>query len=108
MELLNLIIASVFIYAVIKIRMIIGKFGLSERVNYRMFVVNAFGMIMYVVSQAIWGSFFYYYATTYYGKDHTDEEKKNARAIATKAWLICNVIVFLSQLALISILCQLG
>ena len=63
---INLVIASVLIYAVVKIRLIIGKFGLSQRVNYRMFVVNAFGMAMYVVATTMWAIFFFDYARINY------------------------------------------
>ena len=99
------------IYAVFSIHTIIKKYGLSERVNYRMFFVNAFGMFMYVAAVFVWYGFFYYYAKTYYthtGLPDYDVPKGKARAIATIAWLCCNIISFLSQLALIAILCQLG
>jgi magnesium-transporting ATPase (P-type) len=106
--LLQLVVASVLIYAVFSIHMIIKKYGLSERVNYRMFFVNAFGMFMYVAAVFVWYGFFYYYAKTYYthtGLPDYDVPKGKARAIATIAWLCCNIISFLSQLALIAILC---
>lgn len=47
---LQLIIASVLIYAVLSIRMIMGKYGLSKRINYCMFIINAFGMGLYTLS----------------------------------------------------------
>ena len=70
---LQLFIASVLIYAVVSIRMIIGKYGLSKRVNYRMFIINAFGMGLYALSVFVYGGFFFYYAWIYYNKKTTDD-----------------------------------
>jgi hypothetical protein len=39
---LQMITAIVLLAAVIKIRLILGKFGLADRVNYRMFFINSF------------------------------------------------------------------
>ena len=105
---LQIVIAGVLIYAVISIRLIIGKSGLSQRINYRMFVVNAFGMGMYTLAICVWTLYFFKYSATFYGESKTDVEKTHVRTVATQAWIGCNVISFLSQLALIAILCQLG
>jgi len=70
--LLQTVIASVLIYSVISIRMIIGKYGLSKRVNYRMFIINAVAMGLYALSVFVYSAFFYYYAKNYYS-DHTTD-----------------------------------
>jgi len=106
--LLQMVIASVMIYSVISIRMIIGKYGLSKRVNYRMFIINAVAMGFYALSAFVYCAFFYYYAKNYYSTHTADEAKLAARSIAIRAWLGCNIISFFSQLSIISILCQLG
>jgi hypothetical protein len=72
---LQLVIAGVLIYAVYSIYTIIQKYGLSQRVNYGMFIVNAVGMGLYVLSVFVWYGFFFYYADTYY--THTGEEAKD-------------------------------
>jgi hypothetical protein len=66
--LLQMMIASVLIYSVTSIRIIIGKYGLSKRVNYRMFIINAVAMGLYAFSMFVYSVFFYYYAKTYYSE----------------------------------------
>jgi hypothetical protein len=66
--LLQMMIASVLIYSVTSIRIIIVKYGLSKRVNYRMFIINAVAMGLYALSMFVYSAFFYYYAKTYYSE----------------------------------------
>jgi hypothetical protein len=62
----ELLIASVLIYAVVRFRMIIGKYGLLKRVNYRMFIINAVGMGLYALSILVYVGVYYYFLKTYY------------------------------------------
>lgn len=62
----ELLIASVLIYAVVRFRMIIGKYGLLKRVNYRMFIINAVGMGLYALSVLVYVGVYYYFLKTYY------------------------------------------
>ena len=71
--LLQMVIASVLIYSVTSIRMIIGKYGLSKRVNYRMFIINAVAMGLYALSMFVYSAFFYFYAKTYYSEKTSDK-----------------------------------
>jgi hypothetical protein len=66
----------VLIYAVVSIRMVIGKYGLSKRVNYRMFLVNAIAMGLYVLSVVYWYTCFYMYCEDYYGDGLEDPAKR--------------------------------
>jgi putative exporter of polyketide antibiotics len=48
------------IYAVVRFRMIIGKYGLVKRVNYRMFIINAVAMGLYTLVMFSWyGNYIY-------------------------------------------------
>lgn len=46
--------AIMLLYAVIKIRVILGKNGLQQRVNVSMFIVNALLFLFQVISLYIW------------------------------------------------------
>ena len=64
--LLQAISAFTLCYAVIKIRILIGKQGLAKQVNYNMFLVNAAALTLYMIAVCVWYYAFYRYTTTYY------------------------------------------
>lgn len=64
--LLQAISALTLCYAVIKIRILIGKQGLAKQVNYNMFLVNAAALTLYMIAVCVWYYAFYRYTTTYY------------------------------------------
>lgn len=64
--LLQMITATVLFTAVVRIRLILGRFGLADRVNYTMFFVNSFTLFFQVVAVCVWYYFFYKYTTVYY------------------------------------------
>jgi hypothetical protein len=85
--------------------MIIGKYGLLKRVNYRRFIINAVGMGLYALSVfAYVGAYFYFTFWTF----SDDEDSKVVATNTIQAYLACNIFSFFSSLSIIYILCQLG
>jgi hypothetical protein len=66
---LQIITAMILLFAVIKIRIIIGKNGMSHLVNYRMFGFNAAALIFQVISVIVFYVYYYMYATVMYNKE---------------------------------------
>ena len=73
--LLQAISAFTLCYAVIKIRILIGKQGLAKQVNYNMFLVNAAALTLYMIAVCVWYYAFYRYTTAYYNVDTLHSDK---------------------------------
>ena len=82
----QLFIASVLIYAVVSFRMIIKKYGLLKRINYRMFIINAVAMGLYALSV-----FVYFFQNARWGYYSYEEQKTQI-----KVNLVCNIVAFCS------------
>jgi hypothetical protein len=87
----------VLIYAVVRFRIIIGKYGLLKRVNYRRFIINAGGMGLYALSVLVYVGVTYYLLETYYKLERTPEAdiaREKAIYISLRVYLGCNIISF--------------
>ena len=101
---MTVIIVFVKCYSVVTIRTIISKQGLSKRVNYKMFLINAGAFAFYELASIIWCFYLIHYT-----KEHSEnlfqsplyfyQEEK----IALIAWLVAFSSLFFAQLCLIYI-----
>lgn len=66
---LQIFTAGLLVYAMIKIRIILGKHGLTDRINIRMFIINASLFLFQMVSLCVWYWKFYWYTNNYYAYD---------------------------------------
>jgi hypothetical protein len=118
----------------IRIRIILGKNGLADRINITMFTINASLFLFQVMSLCVWYWKFYWYTTNFYGHNcnayndpspppswniqqcgglvttptQCNECRSIVRTIAVEWWLGSNIASFISQVALVIILLQLG
>ena len=105
--------AIILLYAVLKIRAILVKNGLSKRVKVTSFILNAVLFTFQVIGIWLWYFEFAVFSVKYYNTICSDSDSKpdcNAdkvqiRGNAIKWWFGSNVASFISQVALAYILC---
>lgn len=109
-------LALVLFYAMITIRIILGRNGLQDKINIRMFILNSAMFIFQAISLCIWYNAWFKYRKNYYNVNCNlflpdeqaaaacDESRRDARTTGTLYWWGSNACSFIANIALAFIL----
>ena len=111
---IQIALALVLFYAMITIRIILGRNGLQDKINIRMFILNSAMFIFQAISLCIWYNAWFKYRKNYYNVNCNffppdeqaacDESRRDARTTGTLYWWGSNACSFIANIALAFIL----